>query len=491
MPDAAAADGRADLVEWIAREAISFSLDAPEAFHAAVDRMLAAIGGSVDLLGLGEPMHGGEDFLVLRNRLFERLVTAHGYTAIAVESSFPRGLLVDAYVAGRGAGGASGAADAGGVGGGTDREPVPASYEAVRDAGFSHGFGKLDANRELVEWMRLYNADPAHAVKLRFYGFDSPTEMMASDSPRRVLHVGVDHLAAVDPAAARAWRERLDPLIGDDAAWENPAANMDPTQSVGRSPAADALRVATEDLIAEVATRRPDLVAATDAGRHAEAAHHLVVARQLLAYHAAVATPSDRRLPLLLGIRDAMMADTLAYAVARERGRGGGGGRAGGVDGGDATGRPGKVLAFAHNSHLKRGVARWQLGPHALAWWPAGAHLAEMLGPRYAVIGTGVGTSADNGVGTPEPGTLEARLTAAPGPGQFVPTHGGRGPLAAAAEAATTAEALPTRSGAARNPTYFPLTADSLTDFDWLAVLDATGYARGGPHAAAAAEPAT
>jgi erythromycin esterase-like protein len=44
-----------------------------------VDTMMASLGDSVELLGFGEALHGGEDMLILRNRLFERLVTAHGY----------------------------------------------------------------------------------------------------------------------------------------------------------------------------------------------------------------------------------------------------------------------------------------------------------------------------------------------------------------------------------------------------------------------------
>src|SRR5687767_6219578 len=89
---------------WIAREAISLSLDSPDSFNPAVDRMVAALGDSVELLGIGEPTHGIGDFLVLRNRLFHRLVEAHGYTAIAIESSFPRSPVVNEYVTGRGAG---------------------------------------------------------------------------------------------------------------------------------------------------------------------------------------------------------------------------------------------------------------------------------------------------------------------------------------------------------------------------------------------------
>ena len=85
------------------------------------------------------------------------------------------------------------------------------------------------------------------------------------------------------------------------------------------------------------------------------------------------------------------------------------------------------MLAFAHNSHLQEGNGRWQLGPDLLEWWPAGSHLGQMLGPRYVVIGSAVGVSDANGIGQPEDGTLEALLTATPGPARFIPTHNGQG----------------------------------------------------------------
>lgn len=428
----------AALDDWIAREAIPFTVDSPATFNAGVAGVIAALGDSVELLGFGEALHGGEDFLILRNRLFQRLAEAHGFSAIAVESSFPRGRLVDDYVAGRG----------------------PASYDAVRDTGFSHGFGRFDANRELVEWMRRYNADPSHPVKLRFYGFDSPTEMYGSASPRGILCFVLDYLASIDSAAAREHRERIEPLLGKDSDWENPAAMMDPAKSIGLSPAATALRVETEDLITELLVRRPELTAKSDEPRYSEALQYASEARQLLNAHAESARKSDDRVVRLLGIRDATMADNLAYMASRERGRG-------------------KVLVFAHNSHLQRGKAHWQThwqtGPALLEWWPAGAQLDEILGPRYAVIGTALGISDANGIGTPEVGTLEALLTAVPGPALFIPTHRGRG-LPAPALAA-----LPIRSGSAKNPGYFALTPQSLTDFDWLAVLDSTTYTRGAP----------
>ncbi|MCL7476430.1 MAG: erythromycin esterase family protein [ANME-2 cluster archaeon] len=420
--------------DWIHHEAIPFSVDSSETFNASIDRVIASFDDPVELLGFGEALHGGEDILILRNRLFQHLVETHGYSAIAIESSFPRARVVNEYIAGRG----------------------PASYEAVQDTGFSHGFGRLDANRELVEWMRRYNADPFHRVKLQFYGFDSPTEMVGTDSPGKVLHFVLDYLASIDNARGKEYRERIDHLLGKDSDWENPAASFDPAKSVGLSPEATALRIETEDLITELHVRRPELVARSGESCYLEARQYALVARQLLNYHAALAGKSDERVSRLLGIRDAMMADNLASMVSRERGRG-------------------KVLAFAHNSHLKRGKSQWQFGTDVYLWWPAGSHLNEMFGPGYVVIGSALGVSDANGIGQPETGTLEALLTAVPGPVRFIPTHKSQG------LPTTAISTLPARSGSIKNTTYFALTPQSFTDFDWLAVLDSTIYSRGGP----------
>jgi erythromycin esterase len=412
---------------WIAQEAISFSVDPPETFNAAVDKVIASLDDSVEVLGVGEALHGGRDILTFRNRLFQRVVEAHGYSAIAIESSFPRAHLVNEYVSGRG----------------------PASYEAVQDDGFSHGFGRLAANRQLVEWMRRYNEHGSHGVKVEFHGFDSPTEMMVTDSPQRVLNFVLDYLSSIEGPAGQERQQRIGELLGQDCGWEDPAAMLDPAKSMGDSPAARALRIETEDLISELHLRRPELVMKSGERRYREACHYAAVGRQLLNYHAAVARASGSRFDDLLGIRDASMADNLAYLVSRQRGRG-------------------KVLAFAHNSHLRRGKAHWTLGADEHSWWSAGAHLNSMLGHRYAVIGSAVGESEANGVGQPETGTLEARLTAVAGPARLIPTRAGVG------LPASEIAACPIRSGSAVNPSYFPLTPQSLRDFDWLVTLDST-----------------
>ena len=422
------------LDEWIGRECIPFSLDLTDSLNSAIDRMVSLMGEVIELLGLGEALHGGEEFLILRNRLFQRLVEKHGYSAIALESSFPRGRLVNRYVSGRG----------------------EASYEAVEEAGFSHGFGRLDANRELVGWMKQYNADPSHRIKLHFYGFDSPTEMSYADSPGYILRFVLDYIKSLDDARGKEFEARMEPLIGRDRDWEDPATLFDPARSAGLRPEAKELRVQVEDLLAEMEVRRPELIAGSNRERYSEAVHYLRLARKLLVYHAALAERSSQRTGRLLGIRDACMADNLAYILSREHGRG-------------------RVLAFAHNSHLKKGKMQWQFGSELFSWWPAGSHLKEILGRRYAVIGSALGVSDENGIGRPEAGTLEALLTALPGPGRFVPADWSRG------FSEPEGSALAVRTGSMKNPTYFPLTARSRTDFDWLVALDSVGYSQGGP----------
>jgi len=423
---------------WIARDAVPFSLSDPRTAWPAIDRMIAALGDSVQILGFGEPLHGGEEFLQFRNLLFERLAEAHGYSAIVIESSYPMARRMNEYVSGAG----------------------PDSYEAVQAAGFGYTLGRLAANRELVERMRKRNADSEPGTKLQFYGFDMPTSPIGIASPKPVLMFAVNYLASLDHAKGEEHRQRIDGLLGPDSDWENPEIYTDPSKSPGLSSNAGALRLATEDLITELRVRGPELADKSNGLDFAEALHYAVMARQLLNFHAAMAGGAGYA--ATLAIRDALMADNLTHILNRERERG-------------------KVLVFAQHSHLKRGPVvvwpSWQkaLGADSFSWWPAGAHISQWLGLRYAVIGAALGESEENGIGPPEPGTLEALLTATPGLARLIPTHAGR--HLPAEELA----ALPVRAGSATCLSYTPLSPQSLTDFDWLMVLDSCSYYRGGP----------
>jgi erythromycin esterase-like protein len=114
------------------------------------------------LLALGEPTHGEDILLDVRNDFFRELVEQEGYRSIAIESDCLKGLVVDDYVT---------------SGTGT--------LDEVMAHGFSHRFGASAANRELVRWMRAYNDGRPASERLRFAGFDPTTTMDPSRSMGR------------------------------------------------------------------------------------------------------------------------------------------------------------------------------------------------------------------------------------------------------------------------------------------------------------------
>src|SRR5919199_417217 len=309
------------LDEWIARDAIPFALDTPASLDSATDRLIAELGSDIELLALGEALHGSEEILLIRNRMFQRLVQQHGYRAVVLEVSSPQARAINEYVLG-------------------ERERSDPQVEAW----FGNGFGLLEANRELVGWLRQYNADAAHPTKLHFYGFDLPLGQGGLASPSRVLDIALDYLDRVDPARGTSHRDRITPLVGELSEWERPAALFDPAQSIGLTPQATELRIATLDLITDLRIRRPEYAAKTDPLTYADALHHAELGRKLLDAHAALATPGAYA--TMLGVRDLIMAGNLLHVLDLERARG-----------------TGRVLVFAASGHLKRGTVQLHLPP--------------------------------------------------------------------------------------------------------------------------------
>ncbi|MQY31642.1 hypothetical protein NRB56_72510 [Nocardia sp. RB56] len=172
----------------------------------AVNNLLAARAEPPTVLALGEPTHGIEAFPLLRNELLRHLAE-HGYRSIALETDLFAAAAVDDYIAGAG----------------TD-------IDTVLQTGFSHGFGAIPGNRELLHWLRDYNRGRPQRDRIVFHGFDAPTEYSAAPSPRRFLRAAADHLPApLRPDSAND----LEALLGDDRDWSNEAAMFDPAASVG------------------------------------------------------------------------------------------------------------------------------------------------------------------------------------------------------------------------------------------------------------------
>ncbi|MGJ6966812.1 erythromycin esterase family protein [Streptosporangium sp. G11] len=378
--------------------------------------LTALLSPATRLLGLGEPTHGVEAFLELRNELFRHLVEHEGYRSITLESDCLSALIADAYVTD-------------GIG----------SLDDAMSRGLSHGLSASLADRELLRWMRAYNEQRSPHERLRFYGFDGPLEITGAAAPRPALTALYDYLAA---HLDLAWsRETLHELLGPDERWTNPAALWtDPAQSVGRTPEAGELRLIADDLRTLLAAHAPHLTAATSPDDWWRADLHARTAAGLLRYHAGIADTAPTRVGTLMCLRDAMMADNLDAIVGREA-------------------RRGPTLAFAHNRHLQKDQSRWLLpegwGPLAgrtLEWWSAGAIIGTRLGDRYAFAATTFGT---RGPDAPHPDTLEGLLSTLPHTRAVIdPGH-----LAAALD----------RKPAPRVPadhTYFPLDPATIDQID-------------------------
>ncbi|MGW7488905.1 erythromycin esterase family protein [Streptomyces sp. NPDC054786] len=333
---------------------------------AAVMRLLPA---RPRLLALGEPTHGEDALLDLRNELFRHLVEQEGYRTIAIESDCIRGLVVDHYVT---------------SGTGT--------LDEVLEQGISHGWGTSAANRELVRWMRAYNDGRPASERLRFAGFDGPLEITHAASPRQALTALHGYLAArVDADLLPCTADTLDRLLGADDRWTDPAAMMDPSQSVGQSAEAGQLRLLADDLVALLDQQTPHLLVTTSPDDWDRVRLYGRTATGLLRYHHWMADTSPARMTRLCALRDVMMAHNLLAVAAR-----------------------GPSLVHAHNSHLQREKSTMQTWQGPVEWWSAGALVSAQLGEEYAFVATALGTIRHQGVDTPPADTVEGLLYALP-----------------------------------------------------------------------------
>lgn len=331
--------------------------------------VLGLLSSPPQLLALGEPTHGEDALLELRNDLFRQLVEQERYRTIAIESDCMMGLVVNDYVV---------------SGTGT--------LDDVMAHGFSHGFGESAANRELVRWMRAYNDGRADSEQVRFAGFDGPLEMSGAASPRQTLTALHAYLAdRVEAGLLPGPAETLDRLLGTDDQWTNPAAMMDPSQSIGQTPEAKQLRLLADDLVALLEAQIPHLIAASSRDDWELARLYGRTATGLLRYHFWMADSSPGRLTWLLTVRDSMMAANLLAIAER-----------------------GPALVHAHNGHLQRDKSSIQMGGRRLEWWSAGSIASARLGEKYAFLATALGTIRHRGVEAPPPDTIEGLLYALP-----------------------------------------------------------------------------
>lgn len=355
-----------------------------------------------DLVALGEPTHQEPAFQLVRNQLFAQLVDL-GFRSIALETDRVAALAVDDFV----------------------REGV-GTLDTAMSAGFTHNFGNLDGNRQLVSWLREYNQHRPPDERIAFYGFDTQTENTSAPSPRRYLEYARDYLDFDLDLAS---------LIGDDELWSREEAILDAAKSIGATAEAERLRIVANDMLIALEAHAPELSSTTSHAEWRRARTYLTAGIGLLRYHkqAARQLELDIRISLLSSTRDALMAQNLIDIRAIEAGRG-------------------ATLVNAHNFHLRRHPGTMRVAGMVLDWVGVGAIVGALWGEQYTFIAGTLGRSAGLELPDPEPGTYEGLLQSR------TATWG----LASA----TTIAAGGPRTGTTPEKGYFPLDQETLDTAD-------------------------
>jgi len=258
-----AAPSSAEITAWLRGRAVAFDTDDPS--HPSVDLQPAkAMVATARVVSLGEGTHGTAEFFRMKHRLLRLLVEEMGFTAFAIEASFPDSEPINDYVL-RGRGDA-------------------------RQALAGQGFWTWTTEEvlDMVQWMRAYNQ--AHGPVLSFRGFDM-------QHPAPSMDAVVAYLRGVDPVAAAGAQQLYDPYR-PYAEWA----------TVGNYRTAGAeIRAACHANVGEVAdmlTRNQvRYEGATSARAFAEASRHARTVVQAEAYYAGN------------GQRDAFMAENALWLL--------------------------------------------------------------------------------------------------------------------------------------------------------------------------------
>lgn len=305
------ADDQAAFARWAASHAVRVEIADSDAGFEDL-RPLESMIGTAHVLALGENMHGAHEPMVFRNRLFKFLVEQMGFTAIALESGFTESSLVDSFVGG-----------------------APGTTEDVTRKGLTSGFGRLEENRELIQWVRDYNAAASRKGRRRihFYGIDLTGGAGRLGGPRRTLEYALTYLSKADPIAAQTLRVSLGESLPPS----------DDLQIGGLSAAAmQALQGCIDAVAGAMQSNRARLIAVSSEVEYRFATHNLDVARQLAGYLRLVGQmPGINDMSYAgppMQSRDSAMAQNLEWIVQNE-------------------GSEGRVLVYAHDAH----VMNWRL----------------------------------------------------------------------------------------------------------------------------------
>ncbi|MEO8448404.1 MAG: erythromycin esterase family protein [Gemmatimonadota bacterium] len=334
-PEAAAQAPDPDaFVAWATKNA--HRLETTEPGHGLHDLApVQAVAGTARVGAVGESIHGVREFLGLRHRMVELLVEKIGFTAVAIESGLPDSTIVYDYVLG---------AD---------------STAGMWNLGFTWTMASFGDMRELVDWMRAYNRDPAHLRKLHFYGVDVAG---GNGSWVPAAEYVLAYLDRVEPQYAKVVRARLLPLLEKFA--KDGFTQTNESFSALTLEERNAVAAYVNELADRLELLRVPYLAVSSKEDY-DWAHRI---GQSLRYSSAMVTNCEarNRVNPVWNARDLAMAENVRWIREREgRGRG--------------------VIVLAHNAHIQ--TTKSVAAVVAANSTSLGMFLHSMIGGDYRSIG--------------------------------------------------------------------------------------------------------
>jgi erythromycin esterase len=136
------------VLDWIRTEAIPLATVDPRSNVDDLGRIRTALG-TARIIALGEATHGTREFHRLKHRVIKYLIENDHVSAVAYEVNLPEAFAVDDYIR---------------YGTGTAAAALASLHFWIIDT--------LEV-LELVEWIRVHNANRSPEKRVRFYGIDS------------------------------------------------------------------------------------------------------------------------------------------------------------------------------------------------------------------------------------------------------------------------------------------------------------------------------
>jgi len=316
---------------WIEQHAIPLMTAEPSGADEDL-QSLEQLVGNATLVGLGEQTHGTHEFFTMKLRILEFLVTHMGFTTFALENGWDESRQIDRYVL---------------TGQGNLSDLLHADlYPTWRVQEF----------RDLIEWIRAYDADPAHPTKVHFAGIDCANISQAA------FDEVVAYVRGVDPQ-----QTNLVQALYADIRPSGPTPVF--VDSGGFSSLPQATKQHYQDNAQQVYTLLQAHQAAYESQSSKEAyalalqSAHVILQYTKLAVHIAPFATLQASPPGKAS-RDACMAENVAWLH-------------------EHTGGGAKIVLSAHNIHIANTAPVAGLNEHNL-----GGLLRQLYKQQYLTIGT-------------------------------------------------------------------------------------------------------